>query len=237
MAKKKYNLSAINVQLSNGEWLRMRPVSVFLQQDLERAIKEEWIEAHGSLPTPPTYSITTVAGDVETHILDRKAAEEEPDETKRAALLAALDKYEEDKSALKRLTNERRIDMAVYESAEVVDFAGMEAWEKRMARYGMKPPTDPVERKAAYIKQALLTRPEDWITIVTAMTSASTLSKEKLVEAQASFRGDVEADTAGDADAEAPEEPVAGSSGEHQDAPDSSAGLGENPERVLQPQP
>jgi hypothetical protein len=161
-----------------------------------RAAVEAEMRIQGKPLDPPTYTVTTAVGEVETHIYDAESADTPEAKAAYEAYLKATEELSEEQN--KRLTR------ALFRRGVKVD-AIPAGWAEELAEDGVIISADPVEQKLEYIQMELLKTAKDIQGAIMAITELSMTgaSQEDLKAAQDSFRGRVEGNAAGGTRAEA----------------------------------
>jgi len=177
---------------SSGREVTLVPVSAYVLQDIAASVEEEFCE-NGEQVDVPTYQITTVAGDVETHPLDAESLEaQDPAETERRK--KAWADYQD---CQRRMSNRQGTLTQDYMFREGVDGDpdSDEAWIRNQKRLSLKVPEDPDERKFVYVTRWLLRSVPDQLNAaerITILTARGGVNERKLQSAVKSFRNTLE---------------------------------------------
>lgn len=175
---------------ADGRELTIKPVSRILTQLVAAGVRREMAEA-GDPIEPPTYTVTTVAGVVETHPHDETTIQTDEDRVAWVAYTVA--------QARMHTEIERRITRAMLVDGVVgIDDVPTE----RIAYYkalGVEFPDDAGDRKVAFLQMEYLADPEDLTKLWIAIMRLSTIGVrgEEVAAAEESFRGPVEGPQAG----------------------------------------
>jgi len=155
-----------------------------LIQSLQKAVERE-LRAKGLPLDPPTYTVTTATGDVETHVHDEASISTEEEKVAWAAY----------KAAQEQLTNEtnERVSRAMLSLGVVVDDPP-DGWADDMRYLGLEVPEDPRELRSFYLEMEILKTPADLMNAIIAITrlSADGMPQEALESAEALFRRSLE---------------------------------------------
>jgi len=176
------------MRTTEGLEVKLRPVSRVLIQSVQRTVERE-LRAKGLPLDPPTYEVTTAAGDVEVHAHD---AESISTDAERAAWAA----YEAAQEELSAETN-ARVSKALLVAGVVVEDPP-EGWAEAMQYLGVELPEDPRERRYSYVELEVLKTPADLIQALAGIIRLSMegAPKESLDAVEALFRRALEGDVA-----------------------------------------
>lgn len=140
---------------TEGRELRLRPVSQLLIQKIKGAVERE-LRAEGLPLDPPTYKVTTVTGETETHVHDETTlADEKTTDEERAAWAA----YQAAQARLAAETNERALKVLLLKGMDAPD--PPPEWIEEQEYLGIELPADRRELKLAYIQTEILVTPGD----------------------------------------------------------------------------
>jgi hypothetical protein len=176
------------VVTTDGRRIAVRPVAPVMIARIQLAAEKELRKA-GVVTDKPTYTVTTVAGVVETHEHDEKSIQS-PEEKE------AWVKYLHGQKRLEALSNERTTKYALLEGL-VIEPPSPE-WAEGMQFFGVEMPTNPRDLKLQYIETEVLRTPEDMANAAMKILhlSVAGVDPEALAAAEASFRGKVERNSA-----------------------------------------
>jgi len=165
---------------TDGREIHLTPVSQVLIQKTTEAVRRE-LKAAGLPLEPPTYTVATVAGTVETFVHDETTLSSDEDKAAWAAYQAAT-------AQLARDTNERVTKLLMLKGIDVAD--PPPAWADDQKWLGIEVPDDPRERKLAYIQTDVLKTPDDIVvaTMRIMQLSLTGLPEEDLEAIEAMFR-------------------------------------------------
>jgi len=163
-----------------GLEVKVRPVAQYLIQKVAQAAENRLRQAGRPLD-PPTYTVTTVSGAVETHVHDETTLQTDED---RAAWAAHQEALAEAQAAREEATTR------VYLLRGLDIGSVPPEWKGSMEALGLDVPTDENEQLLEYMQTEILKTPED---IIRAMMAVARLSstgapQEDLDAAEASFR-------------------------------------------------
>ncbi len=170
-----------------GVVLNLLPVSQLKIQMIRGAVRDKFREA-GEPIAVPTYSSTTVAGEVQEFPLDEKSLEVPGDAEETARRIELWTAHE---NAMERLRREQNNRATKEQFAKGIDIEVPDAWDAEMESLDIEIPEDPTERKFIYIVTEVLPTPDEWADVVirlTAIANSATLTKEMLEAAEATFR-------------------------------------------------
>lgn len=136
---------------TDGMQIKLRPIASQLFVMIRRALEREFRE-RGEPIDPPTYSVTTASGAVETHTHDEKSLTTDAERAAWAEYQAAT----------------RRIEAAYNDKvARLIFTQGLalppmpEDWPAKMKALGAEPAADPDERYTEYVTVEYLKTPHD----------------------------------------------------------------------------
>ena len=160
--------------------MHLTPVSQVLIQKTTEAVRRE-LKAAGLPLEPPSYTVATVAGTVETFVHDETTLSSDEDK-------AAWASYQAATAQLARDTNERVTKLLMLKGIDVAD--PPPAWAEDQKWLGIEVSDDPRERKLAYIQTDVLKTPDDIVvaTMRIMQLSLTGLPEEDLEAIEAMFR-------------------------------------------------
>lgn len=156
---------------SRGVVLEFLPIPTFLEK----------IYIQHPLPQPPTYSVKTVAGAVETHVHDTTTLETDEDR-------AAWDAYQKNLKDSQEKLNLALMRVVLLRGIKV-DLPADEGWIQEQAFIGLSVPDDPRERKIYWLETEVLASKEDYAAVVAGVMEASGVPEEAVRQAEETFRG------------------------------------------------
>lgn len=185
--KKEKAVDLTTYTTARGVVIKLLPTSQMLLGLIRIGVRKEFLDAE-ELIDVPTYSVTTVSGEVQEMPLNEKSLEVKGDEeeTKRRS-----DAWAAHENALERMWAEERKRTMLYQFTEGIDVEVPGDWDARMKKLGVEVPEDPAERKALYVMITLLPTMKEMadVTIrLTALANQATLTQEMLEAAEATFR-------------------------------------------------
>lgn len=157
---------------STGFTLKLKPVSPFLIQKVQTSMPE---------PPAPTYTVTTAAGNVETHTHDAESIKDAPDTDKEAWV-----KYITELRAQQSEVNDRLVRLIILRGIEsdVPEYG----WDRAQEDLGVTVPKDPNERKVHYILTETIGTAEDMANLITNVIALSGVNQEAVEAARSTFR-------------------------------------------------
>ncbi len=158
----------------DGNRIPLRRVAPLLMEKVRQSVK---------LPTPPTYEVETVGGDIEIHIHDETTLESDEDRAAWAAYQTAQAQANND-------LMEKILRLLFAKATGDVVPAGDE-WIKEQTYLGVEVPDDPLGRKIHYIQTELLTHTGDIMSFMSAAVALTGLDEEVVEAAEATFRNQV----------------------------------------------
>lgn len=165
---------------TEGLEVRVRPVSRLVFQKLASTVEAE-MRAQGKPLDPPTYTVTTGVGAVETHPHDDLSADT-------PELKAALEAHREARRDLESETNQRRARIML--SRGIIMDPPSAEWIAAQKADGIDLPTDAKELAWEYLQIEVLKTPADQARAMGAITilSMDGASPEAIQAVEASFR-------------------------------------------------
>jgi len=160
-------------EASTGIVVKIKPVSRFLIDSLI-ASKPQF--------TPPTYEVTTAAGNVEVHYHDDKSIETASEEEKKIYTDALLFQKQADTEYNKNFFNLMMLYGADLKLPED------DRWMRKQKKLGIRIPEDEDDLFLHYITTEIFSLEEDATDFVAAVLAASGASKEAAEQLQKSFR-------------------------------------------------
>lgn len=164
---------------SRGVRLEFLPIPTLLEK----------LQVQHPMPAPPTYEVKTATGAVELHQHDETTLDTDADKAAWAEyqvrLKAATDRLN---LALMRLVLLRGLK---------VDMPAPNGWVHEQQFIGIQVPDDPLELKLHWLQTEALASQEDYLQAVAGVMEASGVPEEVISQAEATFRGKVERQTAG----------------------------------------
>lgn len=175
---------------SAGEEYQVRGLSPLLPSKLMEQVKQEIIKRHGSLPTVPTYTVTTASGETETHDHNSTTLVVEGDEEQTKENQKVWSEYLDKQSELNRDYN-ARIMKSVLLGVQAIPTA---EWRDDMRMMGMDVhPEGSAEERYLFIETHVIQTPEDLSGLTTLVFKrAGIIPREGSAEVEATFRGYVE---------------------------------------------
>lgn len=163
---------------ASGHTIQIKPLSPFLLDKLNTAFP---------VPEPPTYEIETASGDIEIHVHDEETLE--TDEDKQA--------WEEYSIEFNRVAKEKNdasirifIDQGVTLPEEILP--EIEHWKELLVSCGMPVPESAIDQKVEFVKDIILTNPDDIMLVMSEVVKLSGVSEKLVRQAEDSFRDQVE---------------------------------------------
>ncbi len=158
----------------DGNRIPLRRVAPLLMEKVRQSVK---------LPTPPTYEVETVGGDIEIHVHDETTLETDEDRAAWAAYQTAQAQANGD-------LMEKILRLLFAKATGDVVPAGDE-WIKEQQYLGVDVPDDPLGRKIHYIQTELLTHTGDIMAFMSAAVALTGVDEEVVESAEATFRNQV----------------------------------------------
>lgn len=175
-------------QSADGREILLRPISSFLLNKVKLDLEAEW-RARGEPLDPPTFTMTTVTGEIETLPYALETATQDGPET-----LALWNAHVEATSALNQAVFMAWTRICLFDGLiEPKDYQD-ERWAKRQAFMGVTVPTDPNERWWHYITTVLLSEVEDQAEAtmrIMGLSGRGGMSEEDVAAAVSAFRHQV----------------------------------------------
>jgi hypothetical protein len=138
------------------------------------------------LPDPPTYEVTTAAGEIEVHEHNETTLETEEEK-------AAWEHYQALLHAAQEAQKERLIKLLLMKGIDFdMPVVGEGDWLEMQEFLGLEIPEKNLDRRYHYIMTELVGTPEDLAEIMEGVMRKSGVPEEALAEARKSFRGALE---------------------------------------------
>ena len=164
---------------AKGIVITLKPVSQF-KLDAIRSSNEE-------IPVP-TYQVKVVGGDTFDYPLDEEIAKNKGRLDEWLAYLSA-------KKAADAKASKRFADLLFYEGTDIEVPPEDSDWQKTSEHFGIKIPTDPIDRKLHYIYNELLVSAEEIPALISQILSVSQIDEEAVTKIRNSFRPKAQRDT------------------------------------------
>ncbi len=158
----------------DGNRIPLRRVAPLLMEKVRQSVK---------LPTPPTYEVETVGGDIEIHVHDETTLETDEDRAAWAAYQTAQAQANGD-------LMEKILRLLFAKATGDVVPAG-DGWVEEQTYFGIAVPDDPMERKIHYIQTELLTHSDDISSFMLAAMGLVGVGNEVIRAAEETFRNPV----------------------------------------------
>lgn len=143
-------------------------------------------------PKPPTYTVKTATGAMETHPHDPSTLESEEDR-------AAWQEYLRAAEAAQTQYNADMLRLILLKGVRC-DLPTDESWVEEHELMGIPVPEKPVARRLHWLETEVVGSVADATQIVTGVMIASGMDEGVIRQAEQSFRGDLQRDSAGAAD-------------------------------------
>ena len=178
----------------------IRPVSMVMMQRVRAAVEAE-VRAEGIPLSPPTYTVTTAVGVVETHEHDEESVQT-PEET------AALQAYRQGQLRIEEESRDRGVKILLAQGIRLDAIPA--SWMEEMRMMGLPLSGSDLDQRLDYLQMGLLKTPADLKGATAAILEISMTGapKEAREAVAASFRYLLGRDTAGEGTEDAPTGPV-----------------------------
>jgi hypothetical protein len=175
---------------SAGETYPVQGRSPLLYEKLGRAIEADFIAKGKPILPHPTYEITTVTGDIETHEHDATTLVKEGDPEQTEKNKAQWQEYVLQQNEMQAEYSTRSMKMVLL----AVQAKPTPEWREEMAVLGIPtPPPNSVEERYSFIETHVIQSPEDLSKLMALVFRLSGLiSEEAVAEAESTFQGIVE---------------------------------------------
>lgn len=148
----------------------------------------EKLQSQHPQPQPPTYTVKTATGNVEVHPHDETTLETDADRQ-------AWQEYLQQAAAAKRKLDLALMRLIMLRGIKVLTEPAPD-WAEEQEFIGIEVPTDPRQRRMHWLETEVFANQTDYMAIVTGVMEASGVPEEVIQDAEATFRGPVEQDSA-----------------------------------------
>lgn len=171
-------LETVEIGTGSGHTVLLKPLSPFLLDKINSAFIP---------PKPPTYEITTAAGDVEIHAHDEETIETDEDRETWENYIAEFNRVAEAKNTASiKIFLDQGVDLP-----EDIDPV-IEHWKELLLSCEIPVPTSEIDIKVEFIKDIILTNPDDIMLVMSEIIKLSGVSESLVRQAEQSFRDQVE---------------------------------------------
>ena len=171
----------VNYTTAVGKSIRLKGLPSMLIEKIQSSV---------IIPDPPTYTATTVGGDVETHFHNETTLDVEDDAEQTAKNHKAWEEYILERNRINAELSERMMKLMLIKGTEV-EMPTDDEWIEEQAFVGAdisKIPEDHLGRKYYYIVTEVIGSPDDLNYIMETIMRISGVSGEAIASAESSFR-------------------------------------------------